>query len=131
MHTLSCVCVMDSWGLMNERVALQPRTRAADRNPIRISSPSAGRVVVDTGERGPHMLTILARIQLLNACIASNQAGRALLRMETEILRRRHESMRPHQPLAAVSQLGASAIMRAWETSSAVGSSFTAKILCI
>ena len=93
MHTLSCVCVMDSWGLMNERVALQPRTRAADRNPIRISSPSAGRVVVDTGERGPHMLTILARIQLLNACIASNQAGRALLRMETEILRRWHESM--------------------------------------
>jgi len=62
---------MDSWGLMNERVALQPRTRAADRNPIRISSPSAGRVVVDTGERGPHMLTILARIQLLNACRVS------------------------------------------------------------
>ena len=50
-------------------------------------------LVVDTGERGPHMLTILARIQLLNACIASNQAGRALLRMETEILRRRHEYM--------------------------------------
>ena len=115
---------------MNERVALQPRPRAADRNPTGISSSRAG-----SGHRGarpPHVDD--SRPDSVVKCMQSlhsNEAGRAFLRMETEILRRRHESMRPHQPLAAVSKLGASAIMRAWETSSAVGSSFTAKILCI
>lgn len=49
-------------GTDDARVALQ--TRAADRNPTGISSSSAG----SSGHRGgPHMLTTLARIQLLNA----------------------------------------------------------------